>query len=533
MSDIFKDSINKGVPSYANIQLRCEDLINIVQDTDKLGELLQANFVEVMNKIRRPEDIDLGFQHFKTLETFISSDGVSREICFSPTMMIFSSLHLLLNANNTCNVKRERTDDTRIINRKDIYDEIYYPIIERLEKLNVTSNIHTIKREFPAFYQAYLEFHKIYNPFKPIANKYFSTKDPREAFALRKGLIDACGMQLPESFDSIMEKTKYCDLVAYKNKTIENVAHLLEDYDKAEDIIIAHPLDFSSLTEEDKTKIELYIAERFYHMAVLVEPEYRQTYLYYISNFLHEHKELKNSDLSIRIGVYTQEFNFIEFDNPDGEEITYDILYEKYRKLLIDNPSLCDINFSNIDFGNMTMDEINEFMDEYLKDLSVSWELLPDEKYLSKNSKEQDMYEKHRDINKDLENEYELFMSKRMFYDSSNPMFRIKGKNTFSGYIGFIYANGKVILDRFYQSAKKGSIAKGAAAYIMNLEDFYEMSKLTKSIIIRNNLCRRIVHKGNWQDLLMEEITAICDVEEVALQAEQLIRKLKDKKESE
>ena len=73
------------------------------------------------------------------------------------------------------------------------------------------------------------------------------------------------------------------------------------------------------------------------------------------------------------------------------------------------------------------------------------------------------------------------------------------GKNTFAGYIGYIYANGRVILDRFYDKQNDSNLALGHAVYAMNMQEFYELSKLSKTEIIRNNLCRRYVHRGNWK----------------------------------
>lgn len=41
----------------------------------------------------------------------------------------------------------------------------------------------------------------------------------------------------------------------------------------------------------------------------------------------------------------------------------------------------------------------------------------------------------------------------------------------------------------------------------MNMQEFYELSKLSKTEIIRNNLCRRYVHRGNWaKKILKNEI---------------------------
>ena len=48
----------------------------------------------------------------------------------------------------------------------------------------------------------------------------------------------------------------------------------------------------------------------------------------------------------------------------------------------------------------------------------------------------------------------ELYMQKKDFYDRTDPFFRIIGKNTFEGYVGHIYTNGKVVLDKFFENSK-------------------------------------------------------------------------------
>lgn len=93
----------------------------------------------------------------------------------------------------------------------------------------------------------------------------------------------------------------------------------------------------------------------------------------------------------------------------------------------------------------------------------------------------------------DEEKLLKLFMTKKQLYESTNPLYRIKGKNTFAGYIGYIYANGRVIIDRFYDKQNDSNLALGHAVYAMNMQEFYELSKLSKTEIIRNNLCRRYV----------------------------------------
>lgn len=104
----------------------------------------------------------------------------------------------------------------------------------------------------------------------------------------------------------------------------------------------------------------------------------------------------------------------------------------------------------------------------------------------------------------DEEKLLKLFMTKKQLYESTNPLYRIKGKNTFAGYIAYIYANGRVILDRFYDKQNDSNLALGHAVYAMNMQEFYELSKLSKTEIIRNNLCRRYVHRGNWAKKILE-----------------------------
>ena len=104
----------------------------------------------------------------------------------------------------------------------------------------------------------------------------------------------------------------------------------------------------------------------------------------------------------------------------------------------------------------------------------------------------------------DEEKLLKLFMTKKQLYESTNPLYRIKGKNTFAGYIGYIYANGRVILDRFYDKQNDSNLALGHAVYAMNMQEFYELSKLSKTEIIRNNLCRRYVHTITVRKLIKD-----------------------------
>lgn len=218
-----------------------------------------------------------------------------------------------------------------------------------------------------------------------------------------------------------------------------------------------------------------------------------------------------------------------------GIIITPKILYELYRKVLIENPNLKIIDFSSFDFTGMNLDEVSAFTNEYLKDLEVNWELLPpDDKTF-----EEDIIRHLKESSKNLKDEtkeehekrlLELFMKKKNLYDSTNPLFRIMGKNTFNGYIGYVYPNGRVVLDRFYDKQNDSTLADGNAVYAMNIEEFYELSKLSKSELIRSKLCRRYIHKGNWTSKVLKKEIKLNVYDKKSVNVRSLLKKDSDKK---
>ena len=100
----------------------------------------------------------------------------------------------------------------------------------------------------------------------------------------------------------------------------------------------------------------------------------------------------------------------------------------------------------------------------------------------------------------------DLYIDKKEFYDSTDPFFRIVGKNTFEGYIGHIYTNGTVVLDKFFENQETGRVANGEAVYVMNINDFYRLSNLPKQQLIYNPSCKRIYHSGDWKERVKEKI---------------------------
>lgn len=40
----------------------------------------------------------------------------------------------------------------------------------------------------------------------------------------------------------------------------------------------------------------------------------------------------------------------------------------------------------------------------------------------------------------------------------------------------------------------------------MNIDEFYNLTHLSKSTIIKEKLCKRYIHKGAWEDKVIKEI---------------------------
>ena len=314
------------------------------------------------------------------------------------------------------------------------------------------------------------------------------------------------------------------------NECFNFFTSILDNGDKIIDYILSHPIDMSEIEIADKNKLELFFAYKNLERAE-ASISNKQDYLYYVSSFFAEHNDLLESDLSIVVNNSDySDFRFIKIEKPDEIVVTPIMLYERYRKLLVDNPELRAIDFSYLDFEGMTSGEVKQFMDEYLKDLSAQWDFLEPTDYSYekmvvekiKNSG-QNMTEEER--KKHQERLLDLFIEKQTLYDSSDPFFRVKGKNTFDGHIGYIYSNGRVVLDKFYEDANDGKLADGHAVYAMGIQQFYELSKFSKTELIRNKLCNRYIHKGNWASRILENEICVETGTVPCVEVKQLIKK--------
>lgn len=97
------------------------------------------------------------------------------------------------------------------------------------------------------------------------------------------------------------------------------------------------------------------------------------------------------------------------------------------------------------------------------------------------------------------------------FFEGSAYAYRMEGIHQFEGYVGYVYANGFVIFERFYKDTVSYELADEHATYVMNFDNFVEMSKKTKTEIIAyiksgNTDVRRVYHTSTWEERINQII---------------------------
>lgn len=506
-------SLNKGVPVWAPIDIRYIDLMGIVDNKEAFDRVVTkyfSKYVDFLNSLGFFADIEI----HQTMSVIIDDNTLERKVIFSLSGF-FSSLMFNLNCNNIC-----RTYDTRnnllgiggVYSVMNQYEEL---LRERIQLLRRIKSLNDLRTEFPLLYNKYQEKSKKIQQMRHLVvqlngmsrsqkRDYIRRFDAQQrktipGFSLQKYLNEALSFNLE----------KFSDEYSLAFTTLVDNSSAVFEY------LFTHPITFDGLNEVDKDKLELYLASQFLGMAELVDEDKKQDYLYYVSNYFAEHKDLLDSNLSIVVNSNDgAKISSLLNKNKDGQVLTPRGLYDRYCRILVDNPELRAIDFSHLNFEGMKVCEVKAFMDEYLKDLSANWQFLPPDD----RSYEEEVIRKIRTSGHEMSEDerkchqnrlLELFMEKKELYDSSDPFFRVKGKDTFDGYIGFVYPNGRVVLDKFYDDAESGRLALGHAVYAMGIQEFYELSRLSKTEIIRNRLCKRYVHRGDWADrVLRNEIEA-------------------------
>lgn len=528
----FKQALNRGVPVETPVSLFYSDLYNLCDNKSKFSKVVDKEF-EKLYKFVMGENTKLGdMQLFQTMMVTTDSNTLDKNICFSFSGII-SSIYINFNIDNMYY--------DMVINHKDCTKFMSMDLKDFIEKCNekksdlrIISKEKTLKREFPALYKLYLERKEkvdFYNNCSEILEnpeRYGLSKLQARIKVfefLKKNNIDE-----NTNLDEEIRNAQNFSLENFCLDCAETLEYITSRILEIKAYLPNNPIDLSKISHFDKEKIDLYIANQFLLFAENATLEEKQRFLYHVTSyFLSDENRKTDTNLKIQCGnVNNNEFKV----NESGYEVTPKNLYDRYKKLLIDNPTLHAIDFRGVDFSNMNLCEVEDYMNEFLNDLSANWEFLPkDDRTVEKNVLDNIVKSNNKEENEkkkklDRERLLDLYMEKKEFYDSSDPFFRIKGKNTFDGYIGYIYSNGKVILEKYYENSNTSRLAYGEAAYVMDIDKFYSLSRLTKNELITmdDSVCDRIIHKGNWQQKAQNVINQAGDFFQTAKEVKKMVK---------
>jgi len=207
----------------------------------------------------------------------------------------------------------------------------------------------------------------------------------------------------------------------------------------------------------------------------------------------------------------------------DGKNIRYSVddAIREYNEIKIAHPEFSVYQFESDGRDYRDMDNVRDFtseMEEYIesKKLEASWnfirngkkEITPVEEDIVVRLKT-----KKSDKKKVTREEKVQAVTDRMsFLDHTNYVYKMTGKDNFEGYVGYIYSNGIVVFEKFYKSIENHEPSTSNATYVMNFNNFVQMSKLTKTDImayIKNGGTdvRRVYHTNKWVDKMLQIIT--------------------------
>ena len=216
-------------------------------------------------------------------------------------------------------------------------------------------------------------------------------------------------------------------------------------------------------------------------------------------------------NLNTKIKVYDkQKRKVVDYTYKDLKK-EYNYYYEKYYPMY--RPS--SISFDQVEKMGATRDNkafeklVDILSDEEQKIINTEFDILAKGEGTSNGGYHQ--LNSNRSSERKVIDDDEILYRKFIF-EQTEYAAQIVGKDKFNGYVGFIYENGLVVFERFYEDDGKPSSQN--ATYIMNYKNFINFIQLTKPEIIEyikstdNPDIKRLYHTKNWADNLGNNISA-------------------------
>ena len=240
----------------------------------------------------------------------------------------------------------------------------------------------------------------------------------------------------------------------------------------------------------------------------------------YIEKYLEAVKKYRDQNPNYNCTIFL-------VDSKLSKKIKYTIddLEREYEDFLTKNPSAIPFNIELTELHNLlrnnglSEDEIQNFDLSKPENMELLYELLERQKQIEVLQASWHIIPKGTKTTMDIEIEKsssskgltlsEEEKNRRMLVsyrtlEESNYLFKLEGINEFVGYIGYMYPNGKVIFEKFYDNFDTKKVASKSATYIINdFNYFIEVSKMTKTEIIdklRSGQLKGIVQRVYHQE---------------------------------
>lgn len=458
------NAINKGVPCYALIELNTKTIINecafdkeqLEKEMSLIKELYRSYFIERMGFVKAKEDF---FDSFRIMTSFQNAES---KIYISPIPYI-EKLKRLLNL----------IDESVDFND----DQLYKKLLNRVEVLRTITTPEELKAQFPLIYEDYVFAIDSYPKIKryEILHRNDENEETKNIISNQYRMFRLGGLHT--LFDRFMKKQ--CQL--YRNFVVRR--QFIEGYANR------HPLDFSMFTGLDKEKFELYLADKYLSKAISsTDDREKQECIYYLATYIRETK-----------------INGPTIHNDEGKEISFDYIVRRYKRFLQQNPTIRPIDEPRENFKNYQVRHVINHVNKYFF-TDVNWQIVPPGKeedldravieslnraynYLSPKEREAKILER-----------YSTYERKKKYFENSGYAHKVYGINTFAGYIAYIYSNGEILMEKYFDDKANCKPTIGEAIYNVKAIDFEALSRLEKPVLMKEPRCARIIHRGNWEE---------------------------------
>ena len=488
--------INSGIPLELEAILFVEDLLNFSSDKRALEERLKKTYLDCEQAIEKLIGVNELYFICPVMTILLDEETLEKRLCY------FSNLPNILN----CHSPEEHED--------------------RIKLLESIKSKKKLEAHFPDIYDAYEQ----YLAYCTIAEGYstserpFYFKEPMEKFLFQeeyvKNMLERNGDKgvTEKAIRRAISNSRYLNKMSFPEYIQDCVKkiRMAEEYrdTKLRDVFMQNSIDLNC-EYLDCEKFNLYLAYRYFIEAQVAKTSNEcQKNILFVSEYFRDDTSRKDNDLL----VLPLKIDELHSNKLIDYEITPKQLYDWYKYFLKNHPEIKVVDLNNVDFNGMTPKEIEEFLFAYLEELKTNWEILPDN-----TSESQELFEKKiargiRNASDGLSDKerqakqkklVDLFIEKQEFYSSTPYTYIIVGRNTFDGYVGYLYPNGLVVLDKYYENKNQNKVADGEAIYIMDIKDFVSLSKCPKAALMKDSRVVRRYHRGDWQGRVLNAINLV------------------------